>query len=185
MFGGAEGLRIGFVAANYSGRTDQWLGGEFGLARFDGERFQGMRTVPEISLARITGIVETAAGDLWLNGQSGIVHLPAAELQRSRLDPSYRVNGETFGPFDGVVGTGWMRRPLPTAIEAGNGRLWFATSSAFFGVDPNRLVRHRLPPPVVIRALTVRDTSIDPGTRGTPPLRPTPTRLSYPGLRTQ
>ena len=182
MYGTAEGLQIGFVTANYFGRIDQWLGGELGLARFDGERFHGVRTVPELSLARITGIVETAAGDLWLNGQSGIVHLPAAELQRSRLDPSYRVNGETFGAFDGVVGTGWIRRPLPTAIEAGDGKLWFATSSAFFGVDPNRVVRNRIPPPVVIRALTVGDHRIDPRPGVTLPIRTTTVRFDYAGL---
>jgi len=182
MYGAAEGLRIGFVAANYSGRTDQWLGGEFGLARFDGERFHSVRTVPELSLARITGIVETAAGDLWLNGQSGITHLTAAELQRSRLDPSYRVNGETFGAFDGVEGTGWMRRPLPTAIEAGDGKLWFATSSAFFGIDPNRLVPNRMPPPVVIRALTVGDHRIEPRPGVTLPIRTTTVRFDYAGL---
>ena len=181
-YGAAEGLQIGFVAANYSGRTDQWLGGELGLTRFDGERFHSVRTVPELSLARTTGIVETAAGDLWLNGQSGIVHLPAAELQRSRLDSSYPVNGETFGAFDGVVGTGWMRRPLPTAIEAGNGKLWFATNSAFFGVDPNRLVPNRLPPPVVIRALTIGDHMIDPRPGVTLPVRTTTVRFDYAGL---
>jgi signal transduction histidine kinase/ligand-binding sensor domain-containing protein len=181
-YGAVEGLQIGFVAANYFGRTDQWLGGELGLARFDGERFQSVRTVPELSLARITGIVETAAGDLWLNGQSGIVHLPAAELQRSRLDPSYRVNGETFGAFDGVVGTGWLRRPLPTAIEAGDGKIWFATSSAFFGVDPNRLVRNRIPPPVVIRALTVGDHRIEPRPGVALPVRATTVRFEYAGL---
>jgi signal transduction histidine kinase/ligand-binding sensor domain-containing protein len=181
-YGAAEGLQVGFVTANYFGRTDQWLGGEWGLTRFDGEHFHGVRTVPELSLARITGIVETAAGDLWLNGQSGIVHLPAAELQRGRLDPSYRMNGETFGAFDGVVGTGWMRRPLPTAIEAGNGKLWFATNSAFFGVDPDRLVRNRIAPPVVIRALTIGDHRIDPKAGVALPVRTTTVRFDYTGL---
>jgi len=181
-YGAAEGLQLGFVTANYFGRTDQWLGGELGLARFDGERFHSVRTVPELPLARITGIVETAAGDLWLNGQSGIVHLPAAVLQQSRLDPSYRVNGESFGAFDGVVGTGWMRRPLPTAIETGNGKLWFATTSAFFGVDPNRLVRNRIPPPVVIRALAVGNQRIDPRSGVTLPVRTTTVRFDYAGL---
>jgi signal transduction histidine kinase/ligand-binding sensor domain-containing protein len=181
-YGEVEGLRIGAVTADYFGHTDQWLGGEFGLARFDGERFHSVRTVPELRLDRVTGIVETAGGDLWLNGRWGIVHIPGAELQRSRLDPAYRANGETLGPFDGLEGTGALYRPLPTAIEAGNGKLWFATSAMFFGLDPNTVVLNHIPPPVVIRALTAGDRTIDPRSALTLPVRTTTVRFDYAGL---
>src|SRR5262245_41038202 len=35
IYGVPDGLQIGNVTVNYSGRIGQWLGGEFGLARFD------------------------------------------------------------------------------------------------------------------------------------------------------
>jgi signal transduction histidine kinase/ligand-binding sensor domain-containing protein len=161
-YGIADGLQIGNVMANHPGRIGHWFGGEFGLARFEGERFYNVQSAPELPLDGITGIVETSDGDLWLNSSSGIVHLAATELERSRLDPAYRVRGETLGAFDGVVGNGAMLRPLPTAIEAADGMLWYATTGGIYGIDPARRAHNRVPPPVLIRALNVAGHIIEP-----------------------
>jgi signal transduction histidine kinase/ligand-binding sensor domain-containing protein len=181
-YGVADGLQIGNVMANHPGRIGHWLGGEFGLARFDGERFYSVQSAPNLPLDGITGIVETSDGDLWLNGGSGIVHLAATELERSRLDPAYRVHGETLGAFDGVVGSGAMLRPLPTAIEAGDGKLWFATTGGIYGIDPARRAHNRVPPPVLIRALTVSGHTIEPTPRLTLPVYTTAVSFDYVAL---
>jgi signal transduction histidine kinase/ligand-binding sensor domain-containing protein len=178
----AEGPQIGNVMANLPGRIGHWLGGELGLARFDGERFYSVRSVPELPLDAITGIVETPDGDLWLNAQPGIVHVAATELQHSRLDPAYRVHGEALGAFDGIVGSGAMVRPLPTAIEAADGKLWFATTSGIYGIDPARRVHNRVPPPVLIRALTVAGHTIEPIPGLTLPAYTTAVGFDYLGL---
>jgi signal transduction histidine kinase/ligand-binding sensor domain-containing protein len=181
-YGLADGLQIGNVMANHPGRIDHWFGGEFGLARLDGERFYSVQSAPELPLDGITGMVETISGDLWLNGRLGIVRIAAAELERSRLDPAYRVHGETLGAFDGVVGSGAFIRPLPTAIEAGDGKLWFATSGGIYGIDPARPVHNRMPPPVLIRALTVAGHTIEPIPGLTLPVYTTAARFDYIGL---
>jgi signal transduction histidine kinase/ligand-binding sensor domain-containing protein len=181
-YGVADGLQIGNVMANYPGRVNHWFGGEFGLARLEGERFYSVQSAPELPLDGITGIVETTDGDLWLNGRPGIVHIVATELQRSRADPAYRVRGETLGAFDGVVGSGAFIRPLPTAIAAGDGKLWFATSGGIYGIDPARRVRNRVSPPVLIRALTVAGHIIEPIPRLTLPVYTTAVRFDYLGL---
>jgi signal transduction histidine kinase/ligand-binding sensor domain-containing protein len=181
-YGMAEGLQIGNVMANHPGRIDQWLGGELGLARFDGDRFHTVRSVPQLPLDGITGIAETAGGDLWLNGRIGIVHLAAPELQRSRVDPSYRVRGEAFGAFDGVVGSAAILRPLPTAIEAGDGKLWFSTDGGFYGIDPTRRAHNTTPPPVHVRALTVGDRVLEPRSAIRLPEHTTAVRFDYVGL---
>jgi signal transduction histidine kinase/ligand-binding sensor domain-containing protein len=181
-YGVADGLRIGNVMASYPGRIDQWFGGEFGLARLDGERFYAVQSAPELPLDGITGIVETTDGDLWLNSRSGIVHIAATELGRNRLDPAYRIRGETLGTFDGVVGSGEMVRPLPTAIQATDGKLWFATSSGVYGIDPTRGPHNRVPPPVVIQALTVSGHMIEPVPALTLPAHTTAIRFDYLGL---
>jgi signal transduction histidine kinase/ligand-binding sensor domain-containing protein len=181
-YGVADGLQIGNVMAIYSGRIDQWFGGEFGLARLEGERFYSVQSVPELPLDGITGIVETTDGNLWLNGRPGIVHLAATELQRSRLDPAYLVRGETLGAFDGVVGSSSFLRPLPTAIEAGDGKLWFATSGGIFGIDPSKRLRNLVPPPVLIRAVTVAGHTSEPVPGLTLPVYTTAVRFDYIGL---
>ena len=181
-YGVADGLRIGNVMANHPGRIDHWLGGEFGLARFDGERFHSVLSAPELALEGITGIVETMSGELWLNDRTGIVHIAATELQRSRRDPAYRVHGETLGAFDGVVGTSAMMRPLPTAIEAPDGKLWFATTNGIYGIDPARRMRNLVPPTVLIRMLTVAGRTIEPTPKLTLPVYTTAVRFDYIGL---
>jgi signal transduction histidine kinase len=181
-YGVAEGLQIGNVLANCPGRINHWFGGEFGLARLEGERFYSIQSAPEMPLDGITGIVEMTDGDLWLNGRSGIVHIAASELQRSRVDPVYRVRGETLGAFDGVVGSAAMLRPLPTAVEAADGKLWFATTGGIYGIDPARRVHNRMPPTVQIRALTVAGHAIEPVAGLTLPTYTTAIRFDYIGL---
>lgn len=182
IYGVPDGLQIGNVMAIYSGGIDHWFGGEFGLARFDGKRFHSIQSAPELPLDGITGIVETTGGDLWLNGRSGIVHIAATELQRSRLDLGYPVHGETLGASDGVVGSAATLRPLPTAIEAGDGKLWFSTTGGIYGVDLARRVHNRVPPPVLIRALTVAGHAVEPIPGSTLPTYTTAVRFDYLGL---
>jgi signal transduction histidine kinase/ligand-binding sensor domain-containing protein len=181
-YGAAEGLQIGNVMANHPGRIGHWFGGEFGLARFDEERFYSVQSALELPLDGITGIIEATDGDLWLNARAGIIHIAATELERSRLDPAYRVHGETLGAFDGVVGTGAMLRPLPTAIEAAGGKLWFATTGGIYGLDPARRAHNRVPPLVLIRALTVAGHSIEPIPGLILPAYTSAVRFDYMGL---
>ena len=168
--------------ANHSGRIGHWFGGELGLARLDGERFYSVQSAAELPLDGITGIVETVGGDLWINGRAGIVHIAASELERSRADPAYRVHGETLGAFDGIVGSSAILRPLPTAIEAADGKLWFATTGGIYGIDPARRVHNRVPPPVLIRALTAAGRTIEPIPGLTLPTYTTAVRFDYAGL---
>jgi signal transduction histidine kinase/ligand-binding sensor domain-containing protein len=184
VYGANDGLQLGNVTALYGRRTKLWAGGEFGLAFFDGEHFQSVIPEPPLRIEGITGIVETESGDLWLNGSSGIVYITAAELRHSAEAPSTPVHGEMINSLDGLEGLAEYFRPLPSVIEGIDGRLWFATNSAVFSLDPQHFVRshNSVVPPVVIEALSVGDKSYPP----TPDLRlpenTTALRIRYVGL---
>jgi signal transduction histidine kinase/ligand-binding sensor domain-containing protein len=182
VYGVRDGLQIGNVMAIDSGRTGDWFGGEFGLARLDSEHFHSVQTAPELPLEGISGIVEDRTGDLWLNGRPGIVHIASSELQHNHLDPSYRVHGETLGAFDGVIGSSATIRPLPSAIETADGKIWFATSGGIYGIDPARRVHNRVPPPVLIRAFYVLGHSIEPSAGLRLPAYTTAVRFDYTAL---
>ena len=83
VFGSNDGLRVGNVTAIYGRGSEIWIGGEFGLQQFDRGRFHSIKAVDEQWLRGISGIVEAANGDLWLNGLGGIFHVRRSELSEA------------------------------------------------------------------------------------------------------
>ncbi len=145
-FTGHDRLPVGNVTSLYGKRGRVWAGGDYGLALFDGTRFQPV--TPEIPGAfdSLTGIVETADGELWLNSSAGIVHIFKAELLRLAGNPSYPVKTEIFDSIDGVQG-GSARLGPPSATEGTDGRLLFTTSAGLYSMAPAHIHRSRNPPP--------------------------------------
>lgn len=62
---------------------------------------------------------------------------------------------DLFDFLDGLPGVPAQFRPIPTALQAGDGRLWFATTSGVVTIDPDRIQRNPLPPPVSTHSLSV------------------------------
>ena len=56
------------ISPRFTGGERDVDGGEFGLKQFDHGRFRTILSIDMESLRGISGIVETANGDLWLNG---------------------------------------------------------------------------------------------------------------------
>lgn len=130
----------------------------------------------------VTGIVETADGELWVNSGAGIVRFSAAEVRHMVQDPSHRPQVEVFDAADGVEGTSARLRPLPSALEGTDGKLWFLTDAGLYAIHPARIHRNPLPPPVRIETLSVGDTTVplDGGVTLVPGT--TTVRIGYAGL---
>jgi signal transduction histidine kinase len=105
-------------------------------------------------LRGVSGIVQLADGELWLNGADGVTRIPAAEIQRALAEPGYQVGYERLDYRDGLEPPGQQIRPLPSATAGTDGRIWFASEGGIAWVDPRRVRRNALPPPVRLRALT-------------------------------
>jgi signal transduction histidine kinase len=158
-FGPADGVQVGNVTAIRGRGTGIWIGGEFGLQHFENGRFRAVQSVDREWLRGISGIVETANGDLWLNGLDGIVHLPRKEIAESLKRPDYHVVGERFGRREGLPGLPSQAAKMPTAIEGTDGRLWFTVYNGVVSLDPSRVSNMVPPPPVTIQSVSGDDTS--------------------------
>ena len=155
IFGAKEGLAIG--PPNVMAERNQliWVGGESGLAFLQGGRFHTVQSTEEPGLIAVTGIVATRNGDLWLSTGSGVVHIPASEIDTVIQHPDHRV---TFDLFDLVSD---LPEPIQRrgefyssgAIQADDGTLWFATRSGAVRMDPRQIYKNPLPPPVSIRSV--------------------------------
>jgi signal transduction histidine kinase len=152
-FSRQDGLEIGRIRVIRGRGARLWFGGELGLAFFQDGRFRTIRVAGREPLGTVSGMVETADGALWLNEMNGIVHIPPEEVRRVSADPDYAVSVRTFDFLDGLPGAGQMNYTCSTAIESSDGRLWFATDTGLARIDPARLSRNLVPPPVSIRSV--------------------------------
>jgi PAS domain S-box-containing protein len=180
VFGPDNGLQVGNITAIYGRGPQIWIGGEFGLEQFDQGRFHRIAAVDHQWLRGISGIVETANGDLWLNAISGIFHIRKAEISEALKDSAYRVKGEHFGRREGLSGVANQFRPLPTAVEGSDGRLWFALRNGVVWLDPAADSEKRtVPPPITIQSVSADDKGYAPGPGLSLPPHTSSVQISY------
>jgi signal transduction histidine kinase/ligand-binding sensor domain-containing protein len=138
-----------------------WLGGTAGVELFTRGHFYVMRWVDPSLPGRVSGIVETETGDLWINGFSGVTHVAANALANWLRNPTSAVSAEHFDALDGLPGLSAYRTPEPSVVESREGRLWFATTKGIAWLDPATLEknRNRQPPPVVVSSAIANGTT--------------------------
>lgn len=147
--GGYEPDEVALYAA---GGNILYLGGRFGLARFQDGKAKRIspRRVPRFN--GINGIVQTPEGDTWLAGAGGLMRLRTAALEAAFEQPDRPLAIQSFGTADGL-------RSMPhdhsrhSIVRGGDGRLWIATQTGTLWLDPREIARTSHPPRVAIRAL--------------------------------
>jgi PAS domain S-box-containing protein len=129
-----------------------WLGGAGGVVLFSHGRFQLMRWKDERNPGRVSGLVETAAGELWVNGTSGVIRVSEDELKKSLNDSEYAISADRFDLEDGLPGLAEEKWPEPSLVESSSGVLWFATTKGIAWIDPAKFggPTNRVPPPVFV-----------------------------------
>ncbi|SFW41819.1 sensor histidine kinase [Luteibacter sp. UNCMF366Tsu5.1] len=150
--GAEQGLAVGNVTALLEDRGTVWIGGENGIGAVVDGRVHMIATKGE-PLRGVSGFVRDHRGDYWANAAQGVVRISGAEMARALEDANYAAPVTVFDSLDGLPGTPAQFRPLPTAVVADDGRLWFATTSGIVSIDPANIPRNPLAPPVSIRSI--------------------------------
>lgn len=156
----AQGLDIGHVTAmlHLPGRT--WVGGQHGLAYLNDGRFHRLDLPAAGAFQNIYGLVavppekntDESSMDIWVHSRGGIYKLPASEIERvigggdTLLYSSHDQIGRL--PMDP-----YKVLPVPTAVYAQKGWLWFATERGIVRVDPYQPRGMTRPPAVTIKSL--------------------------------
>lgn len=150
IYSGNDGVHVGALTSIQGKGAEIWIGGEFGLEYFDGSRFHAVNPSDGSALGGVSGIVASPDDGLWFSENRGIRHIPEAQL---RQRDSGGVEIETFGGLDGL--TADLRGSLssPSAVQTTDGRIWFATTTGAAWINPKRVVRNAVPPPVFIESV--------------------------------
>ena len=149
-----DGLKLGRIKVIRGHGNRIWVGGELGVAFFENGRFQQVNVATDQQLGAVSGIIETSDGSLWLNEARGIVRISPEEVRQFIAEPDHRVSYRRFDYVDGLPGPPQLSFTNSTSVETSDGRLWFATNSGLAQIDPARLMRNPLPPPVSILSIS-------------------------------
>jgi len=156
----SDSLDLGHVTAlaHHAGRT--WVGGQHGLAYVEAGRLRRLPLPDDGVFDNIYAIVpvpraDGREADLWLHARAGIFQIDAAELRRAAATPGHRLRYRSFDALGGLANDPHQVLPLPTAVRAADGRLWFSTGGGVMSLDPARLPPAEPGPAVEIEAVSV------------------------------
>jgi len=126
-----------------------WLGTSGGLTRVRDGKLVPIRTEQGLPSELVIAI-EEAGDEMWFVTGSGISHAPLSELNSVADGRAQRVNVTTFGRRDGLPATEVVISAQPVSARTPDGRLWFSTAAGLSVVDPHRVARNTIAPPVHI-----------------------------------
>lgn len=133
-----------------------WVISAAGISRLDGTRFETIaperRGIPEWA---VTGVTQDLEGAWWFATRTGVLRLPAGEIERALEDTSHVLRYRLFDERDGVS------TPAVSITTAADGRIWVGTSSGVASIDP-RSVANSTVPPVMVEGVRVDDTEMPP-----------------------
>jgi signal transduction histidine kinase/ligand-binding sensor domain-containing protein len=134
------------------------IGGESGIAIYDGRDFHALRAADIPALSVVTGIARTKEGSTWIFTQAGILRTATRtfEMAARRADPR-AFQYELIDSRDGLPGAPYGAIYGSTVAAGPDGRVWLTTGNGLAWIDPDNLHHNPLSPPVVIRSLAAND----------------------------
>ncbi|MFC5460043.1 triple tyrosine motif-containing protein [Massilia niabensis] len=147
------GIDIGTILQIVPSGAGAYLGGESGLAFFDGKRALQIRGENGESFSTASGLVLAPDGTLWANTALGLVSIAPAELRRVAADAAYGVRYRRFDGNDGLKGSSPALTPLPSLVRTSTGELVFSTTSSVFHFHPDRSPTNKVVPAVQVTAV--------------------------------
>ena len=154
-----------------------WVATDGGLSRYDKDHFIGLTTYSGLPCNSIQDILEDDLGFLWLRTSCGLVRAKRAELVAASPKVDGQIHPELFSLSDGFLGSALPIGSTPRAAKTSDGRLWFIAGDGIAVVDPRRVNRNMVVPPVHVEQILVDGKAIDAGR--TASLSPTLTRLQF------
>ncbi len=155
-----QGLSNNTVTAIHQGTQGTlWLGTNGGgLNRLgEGGKIRAFPWGSQGLPGTIYGMLEDAAGRLWLSSKTGIFRVSLAALDAYAAGTAHAVAVDAYGTADGMNIRECSGGGHPAAWKLADGSLWFATLDGVSFIDPAHAPENHVPPPVAIEEVLVDD----------------------------
>lgn len=176
-----DGVNIGAISQFYSDGPILWIGADSGLMFSDGRRFYKVQGADGQQFIGTTGIARSVDGDLWLNSGAGVFRIPLQQQKALLQNPAHKVSFAVLNHQDGLRGVA-AQSAGPRSIVFARGKIWLATTSGVFWVDPAQTMLNKIKPTVVIKQLMANDVRYETQSDITLPAGTTRVRIDYTAL---
>ncbi len=157
---GLVGGSVNSITADDDGAI--WIGAETGLSRFDGSKFVTWTKADGLPGERVLWVLSDHHGLLWVGFSFGIAAIKRTALDAAARNRSGRIEFDLLDSGDGLNGNPSLNGQS-SAIQSLDGTVWFQTSEGIGIIDPRRMSKNPVAPPVQIEAMTADGVRIDVG----------------------
>ncbi|HEY1527397.1 MAG TPA: two-component regulator propeller domain-containing protein [Candidatus Angelobacter sp.] len=126
-----------------------------GLKRFQDGKFFSITMRQGLFDDTIWSILEDDRGNFWMSSNRGIFSVKRSELMAFTQGQASSVESKTYGVADGMESSECNGGSQYSSWKTRDGKLLFACLKSVVVVDPNRLPRNPLEPPVVIESVRI------------------------------
>lgn len=159
----ADGLAIGELKTIVTDRGGLVLaGGERGIARLAGDRFQSLTVDRHPALSLVSGLSPDGLGGVWLGTIRGVSRISTQALDKAFADPAAPVELKRFDYRDGLPGAPQQHCCHRTVVVDGAHRVWLLTNRAAAWLDPSDLSHNAVPPTVTITGISANNAPLPP-----------------------
>lgn len=146
-----------------------WIGyaGD-GLGHLKDGHYQRLTSEAGLPDDFVSQLLDDGSGHLWIAGNRGLSRVSFAELDSVMAGRLLRMSARRYGSADGLPGLQPSRDCWPTALRAGDGRLWLAMRNGLLAVQPDRISDNPLPPVVQLERVLVDDRPVALYNAGSP-----------------
>lgn len=162
-------IKVGFIHLIKPVGDGLYLGGEKGLAHYDGKSFVTLESRYNSWLSGVSGLA-IGAKDVWLIGSEGIFRVSLSDFMQAFASPDRPIAYQRIGDGLGLTSRSFAYVSNDAVLDAA-GTPWFATNRGVVRVDRTRIARNLVAPPVNIRSLeangkryTASDVTLPAGT---------------------
>jgi PAS domain S-box-containing protein len=156
-YGTKDGLPTNTIQALFmDSEAVLWIGTRQGLSRLRNGRFTTYTVTDGLFSNFVYSIVEGDDRNLWMACSMGVFRVSRQQLTDFAEGRIARIESFAYGLQDGLRSTVGAVGHHGSTYKAADGTIWFATTGGLSVVDPRKLLRNPLPPPVHIE-----DVSID------------------------
>ncbi len=160
-----------------------WIGTAGGLCWFREGRLISLSKRHGLPAEDIVSILDDEMGFIWCGSNRGIFRIARTELEGYARGEKPEVECAVYGQGDGLLSV-QCSKGTPSALRTRGGLLCFITAKGISVVDPRRLTRNTVPPPVVIEEALidgVETVHFSTGAQEGPVLRvpPGPRRVEF------